>query len=79
MQNWDEYCALMFNAFRRQTAQYWFERAEALHLTFGLVQSPADLLRCPQLLARDAFVPLAMAGAAKPVLVPGLPYTISDA
>ena len=39
----------MFEGFAKQPAKLWFERAEALHLTFALVQGIDDLLACPQL------------------------------
>ena len=52
MQNWDEFVALFAPPFRTRTAQEWFERAEAMHMTFALVQTVDDLFVCPQLGAR---------------------------
>jgi crotonobetainyl-CoA:carnitine CoA-transferase CaiB-like acyl-CoA transferase len=52
MQNWDEFVALFAPPFRTRTAQEWFERAEAMHMTFALVQTVDDLFACPQLGAR---------------------------
>jgi benzylsuccinate CoA-transferase BbsE subunit len=52
MQNWDDFVALFAPPFRTRTAQEWFERAEALHMTFALVQTVDDLFVCPQLDAR---------------------------
>ena len=53
MQSWDAYLELVLPPFLKQTALAWFEQAEALHLTFALVQTVDDLFRCPQLEARD--------------------------
>jgi len=53
MQHWDEYLELFVPPFLRQTAQQWFEQAEALHLTFALVQTVDDLFSCPQVAARE--------------------------
>ena len=52
MQNWDEFLALFVPPFQARTAQEWFERAEAMHMTFALVQTVDDLFSCPQLGAR---------------------------
>jgi crotonobetainyl-CoA:carnitine CoA-transferase CaiB-like acyl-CoA transferase len=52
MQNWDEFVALFAPPFRTRTAEEWFERAEAMHMTFALVQTVDDLFACPQLGAR---------------------------
>lgn len=53
MDDWDEFVALFAPPFRRRTAQEWFERAEAMHMTFALVQTVDDLFACPQLAARS--------------------------
>ncbi len=52
MRNWDEFVALFAPPFRTRTAQEWFDRAEAMHMTFALVQTVDDLFVCPQLGAR---------------------------
>ena len=56
MENWEEYLALFVPPFARKTAQEWFEEAEALDLTFALVQTVDDLFDCPQL-ARARVLP----------------------
>ena len=66
MAHWDEYQRLMFEGFAKQPAKLWFERAEALHLTFALVQGIDDLLACPQLRARDFLVEVQHAGRVSP-------------
>jgi len=77
MQHWDEYLELFVPPFLRQTAQEWFEQAEALHLTFALVQTVDDLFSCPQLEARATLreVP-GPTGAA--VAIPGRPFRLED-
>jgi CoA:oxalate CoA-transferase len=52
MRHWDDFVALFAPPFRTRTAQEWFERAEAMHMTFALVQTVDDLFACPQLGAR---------------------------
>ena len=49
MQHWDEFFELFVPPFRNKTAQQWFEAAEAMHMTFALVQTIDDLFSCPQL------------------------------
>lgn len=53
MQHWDEFLELFVPPFRRKTAREWFEAAEALHMTFALVQTVEDLFSCPQLGSRN--------------------------
>ena len=62
MQNWDEFVALFVPPFRTRTAQEWFERAEAMHMTFALVQTVDDLFVCPQLGARGLLRDVARTG-----------------
>ncbi len=73
MQNWDEFFALFVPPFRAKPAQEWFERAEALHMTFALVQTIDDLFTCPQLESRDFLhdVPSALG---TPLRMPLVPY-----
>ncbi len=77
MQNYDEFLELFVPPFQRQTAQEWFEQAEALHLTFALVQTIDDLFSCPQLAARNMLrkVP---GPAGDPVSIPGRPFRLED-
>ncbi len=77
MQNWDEYLELFVPPFLRQTAQEWFEQAEALHLTFALVQTVDDLFSCPQLAARELMreVP---GPEGESVAIPGRPFRLED-
>ncbi len=77
MQNYDEYLELFVPPFQRQTAQQWFEQAEALHLTFALVQTIDDLFSCPQLAARNMLreVP---GPDGHPIRIPGRPFRLED-
>jgi crotonobetainyl-CoA:carnitine CoA-transferase CaiB-like acyl-CoA transferase len=75
MQNWDEFVALFAPPFRTRTAQEWFERAEAMHMTFALVQTIDDLFSCPQLGARGLL--RTVPGPAGTTLqLPGRPFRI---
>ncbi len=47
MDNLDEFVGLFAPPFRNRTAQEWFERAEAMHMTFALVQSGGRPVRLP--------------------------------
>lgn len=73
MQHWDEFLELFVPPFRTRPAQEWFEAAEALHMTFALVQTIDDLFTCPQLTSRDFLldVPSKMAS---PIRMPLLPF-----
>lgn len=74
MQHWPEYRERMFAGFATRTAKAWFARAEALHLTFALVQNIDELLVCPQLRARQFLVPLVVGQQTR--VVPGAPFKI---
>jgi succinate--hydroxymethylglutarate CoA-transferase len=75
MQNWDEFVGLFAPPFRTRTAQEWFERAEAMHMTFALVQTIDDLFACPQLSARELLRSVPGPGGAE-LLVPGRPFRV---
>ena len=71
--NWDAYLELFVPPFREKTAQEWFEAAEALHMTFALVQTIDDLFSCPHLEARGFLHRIEPHGR-DPLLHPLLPY-----
>ena len=73
MQNWDEFFELFVPPFRAKPAQEWFEEAEALHMTFALVQTIDDLFTCPQLESRD-FLHDVPSDFGDPIRIPLLPY-----
>ncbi|MGE0600815.1 MAG: CoA transferase [Dehalococcoidia bacterium] len=62
MDNYDEFVELFVPPFRNRTAQEWFERAEAMHMTFALVQTLDELFDCPHLNARDFWRETTFAG-----------------
>jgi crotonobetainyl-CoA:carnitine CoA-transferase CaiB-like acyl-CoA transferase len=76
MQNWDEFLALFIPPFQARSAQEWFERAEAMHMTFALVQTIDDLFTCPQLGSRGLLrsVP---GRAGESLLLPGRPFRVN--
>jgi crotonobetainyl-CoA:carnitine CoA-transferase CaiB-like acyl-CoA transferase len=76
MQNWDEFLALFIPPFQARTAQEWFERAEAMHMTFALVQTIDDLFSCPQLGARGLLRSVPGPGG-ESLLVPGRPFRVN--
>jgi formyl-CoA transferase len=75
MQNWDEFVGLFAPPFRTRTAQEWFERAEAMHMTFALVQTIDDLFACPQLRSRELLRSVPGPGGTD-LLVPGRPFRV---
>jgi len=76
MQNWDEFVGLFAPPFRARTAQEWFERAEAMHMTFALVQTIDDLFACPQLSSRELLRPAGGPGGAS-FRLPGRPFRVN--
>ncbi|MCK9486050.1 MAG: CoA transferase [Dehalococcoidia bacterium] len=74
MQHWDEFLELFVPPFRTRTAQEWFEAAEAMHMTFALVQTLDDLFSCPQLASRE-FLHEVPSGGGAPITTALLPYT----
>jgi crotonobetainyl-CoA:carnitine CoA-transferase CaiB-like acyl-CoA transferase len=76
MQNWDEFVGLFAPPFRVRTAQEWFERAEAMHMTFALVQTIDDLFACPQLSSRELLRPATGPGGAR-LRLPGRPFRVN--
>src|ERR1700761_3146439 len=76
MQHWDEFLEVFVPPFQRRTAQDWFERAEAMHMTFALVQTVDNLFTCPQLDARGLLRTVDGPGGAK-LRAPGRPFTIA--
>ncbi|HEX5287801.1 MAG TPA: CoA transferase [Streptosporangiaceae bacterium] len=78
MQNWEEFVGLFAPPFATRTAQEWFERAEAMHMTFALVQTIDDLFACPQLGARELLRAVPGPGGTQ-LHVPGRPFRIDGA
>jgi crotonobetainyl-CoA:carnitine CoA-transferase CaiB-like acyl-CoA transferase len=78
MQNWQAYLDLFVPPFARKTAKQWFDEAEALHLTFTLIQTVDEIFQCPQLSTRQLMrqVPgpdgTAVALPGRPFIMPGI-------
>jgi crotonobetainyl-CoA:carnitine CoA-transferase CaiB-like acyl-CoA transferase len=72
MAHYEEFVELFVPPFQSRTAQEWFERAEAMHMTFALVQTVEDLFGCPHLAAREFWRP-AQAGSV-PIQIVGRPF-----
>ena len=72
MANYDEFVELFVPPFRNRTAQEWFERAEAMHMTFALVQTLDELFDCPHLNAREFWRETSFAG--QPIRIPDRPF-----
>lgn len=72
MKNYAEFVDLFVPPFRNRTAQEWFERAEAMHMTFALVQTLDDLFECPHLNAREFWRETSFAGQS--VQIPDRPF-----
>jgi crotonobetainyl-CoA:carnitine CoA-transferase CaiB-like acyl-CoA transferase len=76
MQNWAEFVDLFAPPFQARTAQEWFERAEAMHMTFALVQTIDDLFACPQLTSRELLRSVPGPGGTE-LLLPGRPFRLN--
>ncbi len=72
MENYDEFVELFVPPFQNRTAQEWFERAEAMHMTFALVQTLDELFDCPHLNAREFWRETSFAG--QPIRIPDRPF-----
>jgi crotonobetainyl-CoA:carnitine CoA-transferase CaiB-like acyl-CoA transferase len=75
MDNWEEFVRLFVPPFATKPAKQWFEEAEALDLTFALVQTVDELFSCPQLTARRFFRPQPGPDG-HDVLLPGPPFRV---
>lgn len=76
MDNYEEFVSLFVPPFKQKTAQEWFEGAEALHMTFALVQTIDDLFSCPQLEARE-LLRTTTAPDGRDVRMPGRPFRVA--
>ncbi len=75
MKHYNEFIALFVPPFKRKTAQEWFEGAEALHMTFALVQTIEDLFQCPQIEARE-LLRTTEAPDGRQIRMPGRPFRV---
>jgi crotonobetainyl-CoA:carnitine CoA-transferase CaiB-like acyl-CoA transferase len=71
MANAQQLTAILDELFSSQPMAHWREAFDQAHVTFGVVQSPIDVAKDPQLMANDFVVPLEGAGG-------HLQYTVSS-
>ena len=60
--NSKELAAILDAAFSAKPMAYWADALSKAHVTFGIVQSPADVTRDPQIFENEMIVPLQGAG-----------------
>jgi len=62
MQNMPQLTAILDELFRSQPMSHWYEVFNGVHVTFGAVREPKEVVNDPQLRANDIVVPLDGAG-----------------
>jgi len=62
MANMSQLTAILDGAFSAQPIAHWYEVFNGVHVTFGVVREPQDVINDPQLRANDIVVPLEGAG-----------------
>src|SRR5271155_3246848 len=62
MQNMPQLTAIMDAVFSAQPMAHWYEVFSGVHITFGAVRGPQEVVEDPQLRANDIVVPLEGAG-----------------
>src|SRR6266446_2092984 len=62
MQNMPQLTAILDEVFGSKPMTHWYEVFKRVHVTFGAVRGPEDVVRDPQLQANDIVVPLDGAG-----------------
>jgi formyl-CoA transferase len=60
--NMSQLTGLLDEVFSSQPMAHWYEVFNGVHVTFGVVREPQDVINDPQLLANDIVVPLEGAG-----------------
>src|SRR5579862_1061567 len=60
--NMSELAAILESIFASQPMAHWYEVFSKIHVTFGAVRDPLDVINDPQLRANDIIVPLEGAG-----------------
>ena len=63
MQNMPQLTAILDGVFASQPMMHWYEVFNGVHVTFGAVRGPQEVVSDPQLRANDIVVPLDGAGA----------------
>ena len=62
MQNMSQLTAILDEVFGSKPMTHWYEVFKRVHVTFGAVRGPEDVVRDPQLRSNDIVVPLGGAG-----------------
>jgi crotonobetainyl-CoA:carnitine CoA-transferase CaiB-like acyl-CoA transferase len=62
MQNMPQLMAILDEVFGSQPMTYWYEVFNGVHVTFGAVRGPQEVVNDPQLRSNDIVVPLEGAG-----------------
>src|SRR6202007_1642291 len=62
MANMPQPTAILDEIFCSQPMEHWYEVFNGVHVTFGAVRGPQEVVNDPQLRANDIVVPLAGAG-----------------
>ena len=62
-QNMPQLAAILDEIFGAQPMKHWYEVLSSVHVTFGVVSGPQDVINDPQLEANEIIVPLEGAGA----------------
>ena len=62
MQNMPQLAAILDEVFRAQSMAHWYQVFNGVHVTFGAVRGPGEVIEDPQLRANDIVVPLDGAG-----------------
>jgi crotonobetainyl-CoA:carnitine CoA-transferase CaiB-like acyl-CoA transferase len=62
MQNMPQLTAILDGLFSSQPMTHWYEVFNGVHVTFGAVRAPQEVIKDPQLRANDIVVPLEGAG-----------------
>src|SRR5204863_2846358 len=60
--NMSQLTEILDNVFGSQPMTHWYEVFNGVHVTFGVVCEPQEVINDPQLLANDIVVPLEGAG-----------------
>jgi formyl-CoA transferase len=62
MANMSELTAILDDVFSAQPMSYWYDVFNGVHVTFGAVRGPQEVVNDPQLRANDIIVPIEGAG-----------------
>jgi formyl-CoA transferase len=81
--NMPQLAAILDEVFGAQPMAHWYEVFNGVHVTFGVVREPQEVINDPQLRANDIVVPLEGAGGkltstiSSPIQVHGVPKVLA--